>query len=332
MRNSTIKDIAIHVGVSTATVSAVMSKNCNGNVRVSEATRTRILEAASLLNYRPNSIAQSLRRKKTNVIGLYSVHGYLNPEMAFTTRIVGGLHRGCNLHGKDLLLHGLFAGRSIEEVYNELANGLVDGLILYAPSGDPLVERLARSSFPVVGIVDALPGIPSVVADDEEGMRLIAQFLKEKGVKKSLFRSSSGHLVSSERRNRAFIQEAERLKLEVVDSIFPTHEAPTDAEIDRLCGSSSNRPDAVVCWNDQTAYFILKACLKRGMQIPGDLAITGFDGLPPTLPTSTRVTTVNAPWIDIASKAVDLLMLRIQGEDIPMETKLAVSIEEGDTT
>jgi len=140
------------VGVSNTTVSVVLGDIPSPHVRVSESTRARILAAAQQMQYRPNRVARSLRYQKTNVIGIYTAYGHLNPTVPFTAQIIGGLHQGCDDHRKDLLLHGSYPNRSAEEIYNELADGRVDGLILYTWPEDPLVERLSTSHLPVVAI------------------------------------------------------------------------------------------------------------------------------------------------------------------------------------
>ncbi len=186
-KSVTIKDIARQVGVGNTTVSAVLGRTPSRHVRVSEGTRARILEAAQQMQYRPNGIARSLRYQKTDVIGVYTTQGYLNPEVVFSSQILGGLHRGCYAHDKDLLLHGIHRNRPVEEVYSELADGRIDGLILYTAPDDPVVERLAESPLPVVALVNAIEGIPSVVADDVGGSQMLAAHLACQGHRRILY-------------------------------------------------------------------------------------------------------------------------------------------------
>src|SRR5262249_8954496 len=111
-----MKDVAERAGVSKMTVSAVLN-GTSTHVRVSEPTRQRVLEAARELDYRPNAVARSLRRRQTNIIGVYCGFGYMNARLAFLSEIIGGLQEGCDCHRKDLLLHGVFRGRSVEDIY-----------------------------------------------------------------------------------------------------------------------------------------------------------------------------------------------------------------------
>jgi len=333
---STIKDIAAYVGVSNMTVSAVLSSSTTGNVRVSAATRERVLEAAKVLNYRPNRMAQSLRGQKSNIIGIYTAFGHLNPHVPFTSQIIGGLHQGCDECRKDLLLHGSFRDRSVDEILSELSDGRIDGLIIYTWPEDPLVERLAGSHLPVIGIVDALPGLPSVISDDAGGSRQLAGHLAEKGHKHVFYRSGLPSLVSAVRRQQAFIDAAAELGMEVRigDPTYHdgAHEFIGESELDWMSLPQAIRPTAAVCWNDLTAYHLLDECRHRALKLPEDLAVAGFDGIVPLTPTPYRLTTIRASWVDVACKAVHLLSQALEGEPIPDETVLPVSLVHGDTT
>jgi DNA-binding LacI/PurR family transcriptional regulator len=329
----TIKDIAMRVGVSTSAVSAVLGRNGSCNVRVSDATRGRILEAAAQLQYHPNRVALSLRYRKTNVFGLYTAHGYLSPNVPFTAQVIGGLHQGCDQHQKDLLLHGLYEGRHVEEIYGELADGRIDALALYTKPADALVELLAASTLPVIALVDALPGLPSVLADDAGGSRILARHLAGLGHREVIYISGSPPMVSARRRQYAFEDESARLGVKVIRSHQSARmEQFTEEDLTWLDLPPGRRPTAAVCWNDLTAYNLLDHCRQRGIKIPDDLAVAGFDGIPPPRPTPWKLTTIRAPWVDVARTAVTLLVNTLNGDEIPLETTLPVEFVQGDTT
>jgi len=107
--------------------------------------------------------------RSTNVIGIYSGIGYLNAVSPFLSELIGGLQEGCDQHHKDLLVHGTFRGLSVDDVYAELLDGRLDGLVVQALPSDPLVVRLAASHLPVVALADAISSVPSVVVDDYAG-------------------------------------------------------------------------------------------------------------------------------------------------------------------
>lgn len=318
------------------TVSAVLSRTATGHVRVSEATRARVLEAAREMRYRPNRAARTLRSGPTNVIGIYSTHGYLNPYVPFTSLLLGGLHQGCDAQQKDLLLHSSYRDHTPEEIQAELADGRADGLVLYTSSQDPLAAFLAESSLPVVAVVDALPGLPSVVADDPGGARLLAEHLAARGHTRIFYRGGLPTLTSAVRRQQAFLEAAAVLGLEVrvQGPAFGgnRHEQITEADLAWLALPRDRRPTAAVCWNDQTAYHLLGHCRTLGLRLPEDLAVVGYDDLPPPHAMPWRLTTIRAPWVDVARTAVKLLVRRLEGQEIPAETVLPVTLITGDTT
>ena len=332
IKPATIKDVAASVGVSSSTVSAVLGHSPSRHVRVSEQTRTRILEAAALIRYRPNHAARSLRNRRTNVLGVYSAKGYLNPYVTFTSQIIGGLHLGCDECGKDLLLHGMYQGRRAEDIAAELSGGQIDGLVLYTGPGDPLAPLLAASALPVISIVDALPGLPAVVADDAAGSAVLAAHLAALGHSRIAYIAGSATLVSASRRLEAFLAAAGQLGLEVM-KVHPSsrHEQFGDNDLDWLDLPRDLRPTAAACWNDLTAYNLMEHCRERGLSLPDDLAVVGFDGIVPPYPGYQRLTTMRAPWIEVARAAIPLLVRLIDGEETPTETRLPVEFVAGDT-
>lgn len=330
---TTLKDVAARAGVSSSAVSAVLSHTGTRHVRVSEETRARILEAAGHLRYRPNRAAQSLRSRQTNVIGVYTAWGYLNPYVPFTAQIVGGLHRGCDVHHKDLLLHGMDRGRTAEDIHAELAGGLVAGLVLYTSAQDPLAALLAEGDLPVVAIVDALPGLPFVGVDDAAGARMLAEHLAARGHRRVAFIPGAPVLASAERRRRAFAGAAAVLGMTVTDcGTLSQHEKLSPLDLDWLDLPRAARPTAAACWNDLTAFSLLDHCRRRGLRVPEDLAVVGFDGVAPDHAGGWALTTIRAPWVDVAHRAVDLLDALLSGQTLPPETLLPVQLVSGTTT
>ena len=328
----TIKDIAAHVGVSAMTVSAVLSRTPATNVRVSDSTRVRVMEAAREMSYRPNQAARSLRGRGTNLIGVYTSGGYLDPDLGFTAQILGGLHRGCEQHHKDLLLHSNYRKRTVGEVFAELADGHLDGLALYVSHEDPLARLLAESGLPVVALVDAMPGLPSVVADNAGAGRIVADYLAAQGHTRIFYGASARPLTSAVRQEQAFRETAQAHGLEViVGTATAGNDQLHEAEMAWLDLPRSQRPTAAVCWNDRTAYHLLEHCERRGLRPLDDLAVVGFDAIPPPYPTALRLTTVRAPWVDVAQTAVSLLVRRLSGESLPDETVLPVEFIPGGT-
>jgi DNA-binding LacI/PurR family transcriptional regulator len=178
-----MQDVAKLAGVTPMTVSNVIGNKGKASLQ----TRELVLRAAQELDFHPNAVAQSLARRHTNIIGLYSGLGYLNARNEFMAEIIGGLQDGCEHYRKDLLVHGTFADRSTDDIYRELACGKIDGLIAVLPS-DHLVQRLSESRLPVMVVADAVKGLPSVIVDDAAGSHMLVSHLWEKGYRRVLYR------------------------------------------------------------------------------------------------------------------------------------------------
>lgn len=330
-RAVTLADIASQAGVSTVAVSVVLN-NAQSKVRVSAATRERIMETAQRLQYRPNAVARSLRRRRTNIIAFYAVQNIvLDPSFPFYGALLSGLLRGCDEHQKDFLVHGTFRGMDEDAVFLELLNGQIDGLVLYSRFATPLVARLAESRLPVVTVVHEMPDLPCVSIQNEVAGRLLARHIASKGYRRALYRSPVSPMPPTlERRLAAFCAESTELGVEVAHSHSGT-QWPSEEE-EQILQSPSKRPDVVVAYSDFAADGVVAYCDKNGLRVPQDLAVAGFDDLPSSLRPSRRLTTVSTKWNEATREAVRLLVARCNGEDVPMRTELPVDILEGDTT
>jgi DNA-binding LacI/PurR family transcriptional regulator len=329
-RKTTLKDVAERANVSQTTVSAIFNGKSE-YVRVSDATRARVLEIAQQMGYHPNMLARSLRRRRTNIIGIYAGPNDFDVRNTFRAELVGGIQAGCNQHHQDLLMHGTFRGRSVDDIYANLMDGRIDGLIVYTRPDDPLVARLATSKFPVVAVVDAIPTVPSVVIDDVAGAQMLANYLYERGHQRIVHRSYDSPLISVVRRRDAFFVAAAAQGLEVLEWKAGVSVEPGGAAWQTWETLRAEKPSAVACWNDNTAYEMLDYCREQNLRVPEDLAVTGFDGLSRPLACAWELTTIRTAWAKGAQKAVDLLVAQMNGETIPQETVLPVTLVTGDT-
>jgi len=329
-----MSDIALLAGVSKVTVSAVLSAKADSKTRVAPGTRQRVLDAARELNYSPNGIAKMFRHRSTDIVGLYLGDWLLNTHDLFLAEIVSGLQLGCHDYRKDLLIHSTFRGQDVNEIYMELISRKIDGLIMFAQEGDPLALRLSSSSLPVVAIADAVPALPSVVADDRGGSRMLADYLASKGHKHVLYRRGWIQQSSVNRRFEAFSGRAAehgiQLSLETV-SRGQLEFAVSEEEITILNRPILDRPTAIACTNDRMAYAMVDYLKDNGFRVPEDFAVVGFDGLETQIRPRVRLTTIVAPWSDVANTALSLVVKSLAGESIPLETVLPVELLVGAT-
>ncbi|MGI4789729.1 MAG: LacI family DNA-binding transcriptional regulator [Janthinobacterium lividum] len=322
----TLVDVARKAGVNKVTASIVLSGG-KGNTRVSDATRQRILQAAEEVHYQPNALARSLRTRRTQTIGFY-MSDFIDMRDLFLSEIISGLQQGCQQNRHDFLMHGTFEGRLTDEVFTHLLNGKVDGLVLHVASDDPLLPRLAASRLRVIAVANPVPGLPSVTVDDAAGSRLLAEHLAQKGHRRIYYAQCPYPLTSAIRRQQAFLEIAAQHDMSVIS--VPSEPMRT-LERDFLTLPPAGRPTAVVCWNDQTAYQTVQHLRACGIQVPGDLAIAGFDGMTSLIPPAYRLTSVRAPWHEVAKTAVDLLC-RVPSTLAGHEVVLPIEFVLGETT
>jgi len=320
----TAKSIARELQLSQPTVSRILSGDPRH--RVAAETRRRVLETASRLGYQPNAVARSLRRGRTGIVGLYTNHDY-DARNAFLGTIIGALQRCCEARGLDLLLHSARGGRSAEEMFGTLRDGRIDGLILHANADDPLAAMLGLSPLPVVAVADRLPHLPAVTCDDADGMRQLMAYFWERGLRRFVFIAPDEQLTSVERRAAAFVAEARRYAV-----------PPSEWSVLRVCETdlvetvrflrTLPSPCAVACWNDRSAYHLLRECRAQGVAVPETLAVAGFDGFQSEYVPLWDLVTVKCPWEEVAARALELLLTMINPASEPATVSSLNSTQE----
>ncbi len=330
-RRVTLQAVADLAGVNRVTAAVALGRSPHGGTRVSNTTRQRILAAAQQLGYAPNVLAQALRGERTNIIGYYAGYEALDAHTPFTAAILQGLQRNCRAHQQDLVLFGSFERDTVESIYATLTGGKIDGLVIMPTPRSPIMDRLFDSHLPVVAIANAHPAVPSVVVDDEASGELIAQYLAEKGHRHILYRSHEEPRVSVFRRQASFLAAAHRYDLHVVVTYSQQDHELSASEGAILSQSTGQRPTAAVCWTDLNAYALLAACEQLGLRVPQELAIIGFDGIPMRIRPERQLTTIVAPWVEVAAIAVDQLFALLAGQPVPPEISLPVTLHHGDT-
>ncbi len=324
-----MKDVAERAGVSAMTVSLALG----GSPRITEETRRRVLEVVKELQYSPNARGRALRSGFTNIIGLYAGFGSVNVRLPFYTEVVSGLQEGCEQVKKDLLLHGIFHGGDAADIFTELADGRIDGLVVNMPQDNPLAARLAESGFPVVAIADPLFHIPSVMVNDAEGSRLLVEHLQQRGHRRAAYLSSPARPISAVRRHEAFMQTAAQCGIAVEEVCYDGEAGRNHPfALNLLRRDPAHRPTAIACWNDQTAYEMLSECERHGVRVPDDVAVVGFDGTSTVYGSRGSLTTIRAPWAEVARTAVLYLDHLLKGEPVPQETVLPIEFVQGHTT
>ena len=338
---ATLKEIARRAGVGTAAASVVLNGS-RSTSRVSELNRQAILKAADELNYRPNGLARSLRKQRTGIVGYFSGYDCIDPRNGYIAEVLSGLQAACVPLGLDLLLHTPHADLNPRSVVDSLSDGRLDGLIVTALREHPIVSLLAEAHLPVVAIADPLADIPSVVADSRHGGRLQARHLYAKGHRRVLYLPADFPFPSVLDRQEGFAEEAAVLGIAVdfgqpihgnhpeIDGLLdkPTLMAPDDLALLRC----PHRATAVVVWDDAPAHRVASQLVSEGMNVPADVAVVGYNGCSTLVEPRWNLSTVRAPFREMAGLAVQTLHRLIARESVPDLQSLPVTFVPGATS
>lgn len=312
---ASLRDVAEAADVSVTTVSRVLS----GSRPVKPDTVTKVRRIARELDYRPHQTAKALRRQQTDTFGMVVPH-IANP---FFPNLVQALER--RLHGEHALT--LILCDSQDDAVSEaerlvaLVDRQVDGLVViptHVADSTAGIERVCRQ-VPVVQVDRWAEGVDTDVVsmDNAHGITLAVDHLLSLGRRR--FAVVGGSRTGSAALERAdaavsHIRERDAAVVAQLDGTFTT-EFGVAAAAELL--AHADRPDAIVCGNDLIALGVLQALVNRGVLIPDDMAVTGFDGILFADLASPRLTTVVQPVDAMADVIATRLLARIGGDEGP---------------
>jgi LacI family transcriptional regulator len=309
---STIKDIARRAGVSTATVSNVI----NGTRYVSPELHDRVTSAVVELDYRPNAVAKSLRKKRTSTIGLI-VPDNSNP---FFAEVAKGVEDAGYESGVSVILCNSDGSFDRECRYLQvLADKQVDGVIFIATT--PQVDHLAGivgADLPVVVFYRESAGarFDSLVVDNLGGGYLATRHLIELGHRHIACVSPASVNSPSALRVSGYRQAMKEAGLEIEDTLlFRGDNRFASGREGANWLIESGRPfTAVFAGNDVMAIGAIREFQHRGLCVPNDVSVVGFDGIALGQFMTPALTTIVQPRYDAGRRAFALLIQRIQRE------------------
>jgi DNA-binding LacI/PurR family transcriptional regulator len=297
-------DVARHAGVSQSTVSLVFSGKGRG--RVSSATEERVRRSARELGYRPNVAAQALRLGASRAVALL-VPDITNP---FFNRVLRGAQRAAQAAGYTVAL--VDTGRDLRwasQSFEALRAGPVDGYLLFEVSAP---EALGPDQ-PVVLIERDAPRRPSVRFDSEGGAAAAFEHLLELGHRRI------GHLAASFDAPTFHLREAARRRVLADAGLDPDSlpRAMTAIGIDDAQEAAgpllAEEPTAVFCDDDLIAAGLYLAARERGLRIPADLSVVGFDDMDFARVLAPPLTTVALDAERLGASGFELLSARMSG-------------------
>lgn len=318
--------VAKQVGVSPMTVSNVI----NGRGRVGEATAQRIREAIEELGYVPNIAARTLAGVKPLAVGLL----YASAATPFLDAVLVAALKATTAHGIQLLVQAvdeLDPAGALEAVRGSAASG-ADALLLVPPVAELLAGSpgFASLRMPAAAITTggALPGLITCHIDNVAAMRELAGLVIAKGHERIGY-------VGGPSRNEDSGQRLEGFKLSLLDADLPfdaelvrsgrfTFEGGMAAAAELL--ALAHPPDAIIAANDDMAAGIIAEATRRGLRLPGDLAVAGFDDTLIATRTWPALTVVRQPIPEMTDRAMRLLIQAVQGKFSPRDEVFVHSV------
>jgi len=337
-RRVTIADVAEKAGVSKTAVSFAF----NSPDRLNSATATRILDVAQELGYRPDPVARMLTQRRTGAIGVLTPQDlsviFSNPFFGtFSAGIAGvaeehgyGLHFISPLHGS--------LSRAIHRA-------IVDGVVAIGLTDDhPEIDEIRRAGLPMVLVDSNTTGeFVSVDVDDEGGARLAARHVLDLGHREIAILAIEGPRSVGQdeggvvaRRLRGYRDTLAEAGIEVPADEIATGPASIDGGRAAFAAlwAAGRRPTAVLAMSDGMAIGAIRAIHERGLTVPGEVSVVGFDDVDLAASTDPPLTTVHQPVRGKGETAVRLLLSVMESRTAApghrrLETRLVVRSSTG---
>ena len=324
---ATIKQVAQHAGVSMSTVSHVL----NGTHYVSPELTKRVLRAVKELNYEQNPVARILAGGRSHVVGL------LVPDLfnSYAGEIIRGIDDELLLHNYELMLYTNRRGKQMASTYaSTFTSGLVTGLLVMVPENlEPFFTSLKQRHFPYV-LIDPHRDNQrhtAIVSTNYKGAYEATQYLIDLGHRRIGFITGSTFL------------ECANERLTGYQAALVDHGLPVDPSLvvdgdflQALAYQAANHlldlpdpPTAIFAANDVSAFGVMDAVRNRGLIIPHDMSIIGFDDIPQAAATRPALTTIRQPLTEMGRTAARLLLQLIDDpqctpEQVQLPTELIV--------
>lgn len=301
--------MARQAGVSIATVSRV---HRNADV-VAPATRERVHRAAAALDYRPSRLGRSLAH------GHHDATGIVFPDLSgpYYSAVILGYEEASAAEGQSVLILATHRRAASAKQVHDLADR-VDGIVLFGRTvDDEVVEALARR-VPVVLLARPIAGnADSVRAESRSTAETLTAHLFDHGYTRIAFLGDPNASPDAFERWRGFVDAhrvaGRRRWREAVACDFREEDGRAAASV---LLADPDRPDAIVCANDEIAMGVLVAARSAGLTIPDDLAVTGWDDIPAARHVAPPLTTVRQPMTDLGQRAAEILRDRITSHRI----------------
>lgn len=335
---ATQTELAKKLGLSRSTVAAAL--NPNSPIKLREATIQLVREEAARLNYRPNQYAQIMRRGKSGLIGIFHFGGLsqVAAERAWHAS------KAIQAAGYKILSTDVsWSPGGTKAGCEAMLDAQVEGIIvagLNDPRSQEELATLQKSGIPIVTLSgNELPGEPHIRGDAADAMYRMTRHLIELGRRRLLllasfsgsyswagterlkgFQQAIGHPLVEDFATPSDHVAGSVIKSEAAERHFDPYYAAREAMQAVL--AQPHLPDAVLCGNDDWAIGALAACREADIEVPRQIAITGYDNTAAGAYLDVPLTTIAQPSEAMANKAVEILLQLLQGQKLKPTARL----------
>ena len=310
----TISDIAQHLGLAISTV----SKALNGYSDVSKETRDRVMEAAHQLGYYPSAAARNLRTQRTKKIGLL----FSFPVTAiseYVSHLITGIVATAEQAGYNLILYPVLSDQ-FEQLTRICRIREVDGLLLLTRSQmEKTINILAQEQLPyvIVGRRVEQPNVSFISPNDRQGAITVMQHLISLGHQRIAYTTRPELGLTSRDRLAGYQQALQMANIPYDDALVVSTNIEPQSAYQAMLNllDLPQPPTAIFAIHDLVAKECLQAILDRGLRVPEDVAVVGFDNWSLSLTTTPPLTTIATPLIEIGQKAMSTLLEQINTPD-----------------
>jgi LacI family transcriptional regulator len=307
-RPATIYDVAALAKLSIATVSRVLQ----GTGPVSAKARARVDQAAQELNYVPLRAARSLAVQR------HEAHGLVLPDLAgpFYGDLLMGYERWAGEHGQSVVITVTHGNVDPRRSVRDLA-GRVDGIVVHGNALDlPTIQGLRKAGVPLVLIAHPpVSGCDSVRSESATSAEQLTTRLLDHGRTSLLFVGDPASSYDVSERYAGFAKAHEKRGLPVPkpERVPLTEEAGAQV-VEKVLQATKPRPDGLVCANDELGLAAVQGLVAGGVEVPGQVVVTGWDDVMAARYVSPGLTTVRQPMAELGRTAAQRLHERVTGE------------------
>lgn len=319
----TIKEVAKKAGVSISTVSRVF----NDSAFVEEEKKNLILQTAQELHYIPNQIARKLIKSNTESIGviLPGLYG------EYYSQLIRGMDNVASNSNYDFIISNINRKTvSIEKNVRSMI-GLVDGLIIMSPGiTDVEVEENIPDEIPAVffNSFEGRENVDSINVDNLGGAEAIVNHLVEHGHKKIAIVKGTEKSFDSAQRYKGYLNALSKNNLMNYHLEFDgTFSVESGYEAGKKIINIDDKPTAIFASNDAMAIGVISALKDQGIDVPGDIAVVGFDDIPMALYSTPRLTTIKTSLQNIGAQLMEKVLDAVINHNSHIKTQTILPFE-----